>query len=71
MIIFKFVFHGYIISMVIKSLLLNFLAKYQFFPYNLFENEEIAELFEHNYKGLCQPTKLKVTLLNQSFMKFD
>ena len=57
--------------MVIKSLLLNFLAKYQFFPYNLFENEEIAELFEHNYKGLCQPTKLKVTLLNQSFMKFD
>ena len=49
MIIFKFVFQGYIMSMVIKSLLLNFAAKYQFFPFNLFENEEIAKLFEFNY----------------------
>ena len=57
MIICKFVFQGYIMSMVIKSLLLNFVAKYQFFPLNLFENEEIAELFEYNYRGFCPPPK--------------
>lgn len=57
MIIFKFVFQGYIMSMVIKSLLHNFAAKYQFFPFNFFENEVIAELFEYNYKGFCPDPK--------------
>ena len=57
MIICKFVFQGYIMSMVIKSLLLNFVAKYQFYPFNLFENDDISELFEHNYRGFCPPPK--------------
>ena len=60
MIIFKFAFQGYIMSMVIKSLLLNFAAKYQFFPFNLFENEEIAKLFEYNFKGFCPPHQVKL-----------
>ena len=73
MIITRFVFQGYIMSMVIKSLLLNFVAKYQFFPFNLFENEEIAELFEHNYKGFCPPPKFndKVRLQSEFYILND
>ena len=70
MIICKFVFQGYIMSMVIKSLLLNFVAKYQFYPFNLFENEEITELFEHNYKGFCPPPKWDDKAKTQSKKKY-
>ena len=42
-------------SMVTKSLLQNHVAKYQFYPLNVFEDEEFAGLFELYYKGFCPP----------------
>ena len=66
MIISKFVFQSYIMSMVTKSFLHNFAAKYQFYPFKLFENEEMAKLFDIYYKGFCPSPTEKENLFNQN-----